>query len=188
MEAVKLHDQYLTYADYVKLDDDIRYELIDGVLYNMAAPTVHHQEIVLEVAGQLREFLKGKSCKVYISPIDVRLNYDKDDDAAVQPDIIVVCNRSKIDPKGHSINGAPDMVVEVLSPSSAYRDRLLKSKKYLQAGVREYWIVDPRDKIVQVCILKNGEYAMNTYGDTDNIPVHVLEGCTINIAAAFAEE
>ena len=179
-------DKRYTYADYYKWDDGVRYELIDGVAYMMSpAPLRAHQEIIGELYMQLRQFLKGKTCKVYLSPFDVRLNADENDDIVVQPDLVVVCDISKLDKYG--CKGAPDMAIEVASPSSARMDRLLKMQKYLKYGVREYWIVDPDSKTVQAFILENGNYIVNAYADTDEAPVRILDGCVINLADVFAE-
>jgi len=179
---------YLTYADYLKLDDDVRYELIDGVLYNMAAPRISHQRIILNLGRRFGDYLDGKSCEVFIAPVDVRLKADilnDSDNTVVQPDVIVLCDRSKIDPKDRGIIGAPDLVIEVLSPSSAYVDRILKHKKYLEAGVREYWIIDPVHKTVCVYLPENGKFVSNNYGGDDIVPVQILEGMEVDLAVLF---
>jgi len=177
-----------TYADYALLSDDKRYEVIDGVLYLMApAPSVAHQDVGGELFVQLKGFLRGNPCKVFHAPFDVCLNAAGDDDVTVvQPDILVVCDRSKLD--GKRCNGAPDFVIEILSPSSAARDTMLKFHKYMYAGVREYWIVDPIEKIVQVCILKGGRYETEALVDPDAIPVRVLQGCRIDMKQVFAQQ
>ena len=185
MALPKETEKYYTYKDYLTWGDDTRYELIDGVPYAMAGASRVHQEIVGGIFSQLYSFLKGKQCKVFIAPFDVRLNPGSYDDTVVQPDILVVCDRSKIGSK--SCNGAPDMVIEILSPSNAQYDLLVKYQKYLNAGVREYWIVDPERKTVQVFILENKKYIANVYGDTDTAHVHVLDGCRINLADVFSQ-
>ena len=190
-ETAKTYERY-TYADYARWDDEGRYELIDGAVYMMASPSQAHQEVLVELCGQFRGILKDKPCKVFVAPFDVCLNGAGDeDDTVVQPDILVVCDKSKLD--GKRCNGAPDMVAEILSPSTSGRDRFIKFNKYLQAGVREYWIVDPTDKIVTVYILKDGEYFSRVYGSADEgstaeAPVNVAEGCKINIKELFGEE
>ena len=173
-----------TYKDYLNSDDDIRYELIDGVIYMMSSPSQAHQDISGELYGRLWNFLRGKPCKVYHAPFDVLLNADTTDDTVLQPDLLVVCDMAKLD--GKSCVGAPDMVIEILSPSTSKKDRIIKLNRYLQAGVREFWIVDPDDKGVTVYILKNGEYIVRAYEDTDIAPVHVLDGCRINLPEVFA--
>ncbi|MCL2638731.1 MAG: Uma2 family endonuclease [Oscillospiraceae bacterium] len=184
MEAIRKDKRY-TYADYLTWDDDVRYELIDGVPYMMGAPNLRHQEIAGELYGQLRDFLKGKSCKPFIAPVDVRLNHRKGDNMVVQPDLLVVCDPKKLE-DGKSVKGAPDFIIEILSPSNAGHDQIVKLNKYMQAGVREYWIVDPERKTVQVYILKGGIYAAYAYGEeTDSIPVSVLSGCAIDLKEIF---
>ena len=181
-EALPEYERY-TYADYCSWEDDIRRELIDGVPYAMSAPSRRHQEALMQLGSLIRNFLVGKPCKVLAAPFDVRLNADTRDDTVVQPDILVVCDESKLDEK--SCFGAPDLAIEILSPSTAMRDKVLKYRWYLSAGVREYWIVDPDDKTVVVHMLKNSEYATNTYGGDEAVPVHVLEGCVIDLSEVF---
>jgi len=183
-EALPEYTRY-TYEDYCTWDDDKRRELIDGVPYAMSAPSQAHQEIIGGLHYQLYSFLKGKPCKVFIAPFDVRLNFDTRDDIVVQPDLLVVCDKSKLD--GKSCLGAPDMAIEILSPSTAALDRFLKFNRYLQAGVREYWIVDPDSKTVSVHILENDKYTAQAFCSDDKVSVHVLEGCVINLSEVFAE-
>ncbi len=187
MDAVREKKTHYTYKDYMNWPDDVRVELIDGQVYDMSpAPSPVHQGICLEIAGQMRSFLKGKPCRAFVSPIDVRLSAGEKDDTVVQPDIIVVCDKSKIGDK--SINGVPDMVVEILSPSTSRHDRLTKLNKYREAGVREYWIVSPEDKAVTDYVLKNGEYVVRAYGEKDLAPVAILEGFEVNLKEVFTEE
>ena len=173
-------DKKYTYDEYEKLDDDNRYELLDGVIFLMTPPLRIHQEIGGELYRSLGNFLAGKPCKVYIAPFLVRL----DNNTALEPDLAVVCDKSKLDAKG--CFGAPDMVIEILSPSTASYDKVLKFNKYLEAGVREYWIVDPSDKIVSVHILRDGEYIVRSYGETDSIPVFILDGFEISMKEVYA--
>ena len=185
MEALQLEERY-TYADYCKWGDGKRWELIDGKAYAMSpAPSWKHQGILGELYGQIRNYLKGKPCKVFVAPFDVRLNADAGDDTVVQPDIVVICDRAKIGGTGSV--GAPDMVIEILSPSTSAHDRVRKYKLYLQYGVREYWIVDMDDKSVTAHVLDNERYYTIVYADSDIAPVHVLEGCEINLTEVFEE-
>ena len=175
----------LTYADYVNLDDENRYELIDGVIYLMSpGPSLAHQDTSGGLYVQLWTFLKDKPCKVYHAPCDVCLNAEGDNDTTVvQPDMFVVCDLTKLD--GKRCNGAPDFVIEILSPSSANRDNLLKFNKYMQAGVREYWIVDLEDKVVRICLLKGGKYEITDFIDPTELSVNVLDDCKIDMTGVF---
>ena len=185
-EAIKKYDDdgQFTYADYEKWDDDIRYELIDGHAYMMSAPSMSHQSILIELGRQLANYLKGKPCKVFLAPCDVCLNGlgDKDKDV-VQPDAIIICDESIIEKK--RCNGAPDMVVEILSPSTSKMDLFVKLKKYQKTGVREYWIVDPDTQTVNVHILENGQYIIKSYEHDKTIAVAVLDGCIITLPDVF---
>ena len=176
-----------TYADYAKWDDGKRWELIEGVSYLMSpAPTYNHQSMLIELGYQFRHFLRDKPCKVFWAPFDVRLNgAGDDDDTVVQPDLLVICDLSKLTKTG--CEGAPDLVVEILSPGTARHDRLVKFRLYKNAGVKEYWIIDPELKIVSVNILNAGRYISSAYGDTDIVPVSVLEELSITMVDVFAD-
>ena len=130
-----------TVEDYYALPDEKRVELIDGVFYDMAAPTVQHQLIIGSVYAQLLNYIRRKKgkCVPLLSPVDVKL--DADNKTMVQPDVIVVCDRDRITEK--CVEGGPDFVMEVVSPSSIMKDYIKKAAKYEAAGVKEYWIVDP---------------------------------------------
>ncbi|MCL2187619.1 MAG: Uma2 family endonuclease [Defluviitaleaceae bacterium] len=187
--ALKLEkNRQYTYADYLTWDDNIRREIIDGVVYNMAAPTLTHQSIVLAIGGQFRNFLQGKKCKPYISPVDVRLTPDKifeKDKNVFQPDVVVLCDASKIDEKDRGINGAPDLVIEVLSPSTAKKDRLLKFLKYKETGVREYWLVDLVEQLVDSFNFENNPHTHDIYSFANPIPVRIIEGCAIDLSEFY---
>ena len=185
LKLKQLNTNRYTYSDYCEWDDDERWELIDGVPYAMAAPTRFHQGISGSIYYQIYHFLRGKACEVYYAPFDVRLNIDKLDNTVVQPDIVVFCDESKMDDKGGI--GAPDMVIEILSPSSASHDTIRKYMLYMQVGVREYWIVDPATKTVVVHILEESTYRGRAFSETDKVPVTVLEGCEVNLAEVFGE-
>ncbi|MCL1919203.1 MAG: Uma2 family endonuclease [Peptococcaceae bacterium] len=183
--ALVQSDKQYTYSDYLKWGDDVRCELIDGIPYMSPAPSLAHQTISLGLSLQLGNFLKGKPCRLFTAPCDVRLNTPDGDDTVVQPDLLVVCDKAKLD--GKACVGAPDMIIEILSPSTERKDKVTKLNLYQKAGVREYWIVDIDSKTVQVCILKNDEYIIKAYTDADIMPVHVLEGCMVNLADVFVE-
>jgi Uma2 family endonuclease len=130
--------RYYTWDDYRKLPDEGRYEIIDGVLYDMsAAPNLRHQDVALNLTALLHAFFKGTSCRLYIAPTDVKLA----DDTVVQPDLLVVCDAAKL--RVTHIEGAPDLAIEVLSPSNYMHDRIRKLHRYARAGVKELWIADP---------------------------------------------
>lgn len=187
-EAVRKfeQDKKYTYADYASWDDENRYELIDGEVHMMSAPSVSHQRTLTKLFLQLAKFLEGKSCEVFVAPFDVCLNALGDDDTTVvQPDIVIICDRSILDKK--RCNGAPDMVIEITSPSTSRHDRFTKLNKYLQTGVKEYWIVDPDDKLVTVHILENGKYVIAPYEGDETVSVNILDGCQITLTDVFAE-
>jgi Uma2 family endonuclease len=179
-----------TYADYLGWETDMRYELIDGEAYMMSAPSVSHQALSGELFGQFWAFLKGKPCRVFAAPLDVRL-FPKDDNSdktVVQPDLLVVCGESKL-ADGKSCRGAPDMVIEILSPSNKSPALLLKFNQYLAAGVREYWVISAETRAVQVHILEKGEgktaahYISSVYSDVEALDVSVLPGLRIDLSS-----
>ena len=143
-----------TIEDYYALPDDQRVELIDGVFYDMAAPTVEHQLLAGSVYAQLLAFIRSKKgkCIPLVSPVDVKLG--EDNKTMVQPDVVVVCDRDKITER--VVLGGPDFVLEVVSQSSIVKDYIKKAAKYEAAGVREYWIVDPLVKRVIKYDLEEG--------------------------------
>lgn len=143
--------QRFTYADYRRWPSDERWELIDGEAFNMSpAPSRRHQEVVGEIFRQTANFLQGKPCRAYVAPFDVRLpQADEADDqtrTVVQPDIAVICDFAKLDDQG--CRGAPDWVVEVISPLTAAKDHIKKRALYERHGVKEYWLVHPLDCVV----------------------------------------
>ena len=142
-----------TFADCLTWDENESIEIINGEAFMMATPSRIHQKISGELFRQLANYLEGKKCEVYSAPFGVRLfeqdgDRPEDVDTVVEPDISVVCDRSKLDK--HGCKGAPDLIVEILSPSSLRHDRLVKLNLYQRAGVREYWIADPENRSVMV--------------------------------------
>lgn len=153
--------QHHSYRDYLTWPEDMRYELIDGDAYLMSpAPDLAHQDVAGEIYFQAMQALRNKTCRPFIAPVDVRLpKHDEADeliDTVVQPDVIVVCDAGKLDRRG--VRGAPDWIVEVLSPSTASHDQIKKLKLYEFHGVREYWLVHPIDRIVTIYRLLDNEY------------------------------
>ncbi|MDR2049545.1 MAG: Uma2 family endonuclease [Treponema sp.] len=181
---------HYTYADYLEWDTDERYEIIDGEAYMMSAPTVSHQTISGELFGQVWNFLRDKPCRVFAAPLDVRLFPEEDqrDDTVVQPDIVVVCDESKL-ADNRSCRGAPDLVIEILSPSNTGSLMFLKFQKYLQAGVREYWVVNPETGEVQVHVLdeeRPGRYISTAYDAAKTIDAAVLPGLKIDFTGIWS--
>lgn len=161
MSQLALKRDRFTYDDYRRWPDDERWELIDGEAYNMCpAPTRIHQKLVLEIATQIHAFLRDGACEVYVAPFDVRLpkadEADAQVDTVVQPDIAVICDPGKLDDAG--CRGAPDWIVEVLSPRTAAKDQREKRDAYERAGVQEYWLVHPTDQTLMVYRLTDGAY------------------------------
>ncbi len=170
-----------TIADRETIPDDIRTELIDGVLYDMASPSSFHQMIAGLVHHQLLSFIEANngSCIPFIAPMDVQL--DRDEKTMVQPDVLIVCDQDII--TGRNIYGAPDFVLEVISPSTSRKDHLLKLHKYENAGVKEYWIVDPYQRLVMVYFFEDAMKCPQIYPITAPIPVNVYQGeAVINLS------
>ena len=178
-----------TFADVLTWEETERIEIINGEAVMMAPPSRAHQEISGALFAQLYNFLEGKKCRVYAAPFAVRLferdgEAPEDVDTMVEPDISVVCDGDKLDK--HGCKGAPDLVIEILSPSTRRHDRLTKYNLYQRAGVREYWIVDPTDKSVQVFTLEDGRYAAKDFGAVgDKVKVNILEDCVIDLSEVF---
>jgi Uma2 family endonuclease len=185
-----------TYADYEKFPDDFRCEIIDGKIYMMAAPTGEHQRIVGEMYRLIANFLVGKPCVVYPAPYDVRLfaaedqeEDDKKDKTVVQPDIVVICGKEKR--KKDGCHGAPDLAIEILSESTRVKDMIKKTAKYLEAGVREYWMVDPDTKMVMIYKLAatpdGPRFNVENHEGTEKIPVGIFKGkLSIDMKSVFA--
>ena len=191
--AIPVEDnKNFTYENYVKWDDDRRWELIDGAAFNMSpSPSRKHQKISMELAWQLRTFLKDKSCEVYAAPFDVRLpEHDEPDEeirTVVQPDISVICDKKKLDEKG--CRGAPDLIIEIVSPFTARRDMKDKLFLYEQHGVKEYWIVLHEEKIImQYELEKNARYGRAAiFTDEDTILTDILPGLKVQLNLVFEE-
>ena len=148
MPALQPQLQLITLEQYEGLPEDKRVEVFDGVIYDMASPSQIHQTISMELSTLINTYIKKKkgSCRVFHAPFDVKLS-DRPL-TIVQPDIMVICDKDKLD--GNRCNGAPDFIIEIVSPSNAADDYIKKLYYYKNAGVREYWIVDPRRKTVTV--------------------------------------
>lgn len=170
--AVSKRQGNYTVQDYYALPDEKRVELIDGVFYDMSAPTFNHQRVIGEIHRQIANFIleNKRQCIPMMSPVDVRL--DCDDKTMVQPDVLILCDKTKIRKWG--IMGAPDFVLEVLSPSTKSKDCIKKLEKYREAGVKEYWILDPYKRKLVVYSFEEELYPM-VCGLEDKVPVAIFE-------------
>jgi len=189
MEAPYPNNGHWTYADYKawELKPRERYEIIYGEAYAMAAPNTLHQTMQMELGRQFANFLVGKKCRVIAAPFDVRLFYEEDesDDTVVQPDLSVICDEKKRGKEG--CRGAPDLVVEILSPSNTAIEMQRKFHVYREAGVAEYWVLESEHKTLTVYLFKGEEMITRKYGEKDSVPVAVLEGLSIELASVFVE-
>ena len=168
-----------TSEDYWSLPEGRRAELIGGQLYDMAPPSRTHQKLIMELSSTIRNFIKehNGSCEVYPAPFAV--NIDAEDKDWVEPDISVICDPSRLDARG--CNGAPDLVIEIVSPSSRRMDYSTKNTLYSEAGVREYWIVDPAKERTTIYRYEE-DAAPIFYLFSDDVPVGIFPELTINIA------
>ena len=191
--------KYVTYEEYAQIDDGNRYELIDGELYMMASPSDRHQAVLVNLIAIFRTELRGKTCKVRVAPLDVRLNMEdvlkfedkgknkqKRRDTVVQPDLLVVCDPEKLGEK--YVKGAPDLVIEILSPSTMKHDKITKFRKYQEAGVKELWFVDVDEAGVFAHVLNaDGDYVVKAYNGSDAVPVAILPEFFVKCEDIFEE-
>jgi len=178
-----------SYADYLTWKFQERLELIKGKIFKMSpAPRRIHQEISRDLLTEMNFFLKGGKCNVFSAPFDVRLPKSNAEDeiyTVVQPDICVVCDPSKLDDAG--CVGAPDLIVEILSESTAKKDKTNKFELYQECGVKEYWIVSPTDQYIELFVLEEGKYAREgVYTKDDEITSQVLTGFSLSLGSLFS--
>jgi Uma2 family endonuclease len=205
MAIPKIHTKKYSYADYLTWDNEERWEIIDGIVYKWdgrypnniqqgvkmmsPAPTRKHQAIVRNLTVLLTTFFKGKTCKVYPAPFDVRLANmylsDSEIDTVVQPDITVICDSSKLDDKG--AKGAPDFIVEVISENTRNKDLSIKLLLYQKFGVKEYWVVDPIENTIYTYALNDdGKYMLlKIYTFDENITSFIYPELKIVIKEIF---
>ena len=177
-----------SYSDYLSWGEEDRWEIIDGVSY-LHSPTLRiHQRISFNLSLQFGKYLENKECEVYAAPFCVRLGIEKDENnirTVVEPDISIICDKSKLDEKGCA--GSPDLIVEIVSPTSAQLDKINKFNKYEEAKVKEYWIVEPDQKIISVFKLgSDGRYGRpDIYSEKDKVKVSIFEDLEIDLAFVF---
>ena len=191
-EPVRATKRSFTYADYLTWPDEERWEIIEGVAYDMTpAPSTRHQGILIQLITQFASFLEDSPCRPFAAPFDVLLPKPSEEASTsttvVQPDLLVVCEREKL--KDYGCVGAPTLVLEILSPSTSTKDLREKLHAYERAGVPEYWVVSPAEKWVQIFTLNSqGRYdPPATFGDGEQAPVGVLPGLIIDLGRVFAE-
>ncbi len=178
MQALQSQPQIITLEQYEALPENVRAEVFDGQIYYMASPSQIHQTILTELLVSIRNYLrkKGGECQVFPAPFNVKLS-DRPL-TIVQPDLMVVCDKNKLDRK--RCNGAPDFIIEIVSPSNPSDDYIRKLYYYKNAEVREYWIVDPRTEKVITYYLEQPDFQMESYTFQDKIKVNIYEELYIN--------
>ena len=178
-----------TYVDYLSWPKDERVEIINGTPYLQAPPSRIHQEILSEMHRQIANYLIDKNCEVYLAPFAVILDMEEEGDIknVVEPDITIVCDEEKLDDRG--CKGSPDMVVEIISPSTARRDKIEKFNLYEEAGIQEYWIIEPEEKILTVFTLQaNQRYGRpDLYSEDDHALVTIFDDLKINLNTVFSQ-
>ena len=179
MPALQPQMQLFTFEQYEALPEDRRVEVFDGIVYDMASPSQEHQTISMELSTVLNTYIKGKkgSCRVFHAPFDVKLSDQPL--TIVQPDLMIICDKDKLD--GKKCNGAPDFIIEIISPSNPSDDYIRKLYYYKNAGVREYWIVDPRRKTVIVNYFEGNKLNIQ-YSFESVIKVNIYEDLLINFS------
>ena len=179
MSEALAHTNIYTEEDYYNLPENVRAELIDGQIYYMAAPSRIHQKILNFLNTEINIYIrsKGGPCEVYPAPFAVKL-FSEDDKNVVEPDISVICDPNKLTDRG--CTGAPDWIVEIISPSNSSHDYIRKLNLYADAGVREYWIVNPIDQSVWVYFLEQDKFKATAYTFQDKIKVNIYDDLWIN--------
>ena len=181
MSEALAHANIYTEEDYYNLPENVRAELIDGQIYYMAAPSRIHQKILMFLSKTIANYIDSKdgSCEVYPAPFAVKL-FEDDDKTVVEPDISVICDPNKLTDRG--CTGAPDWIVEIVSPSTPSHDYIRKLNLYAKAGVKEYWIIDPRTEKVFVYHLDQADVNADSYTFQDKIKVNIYDDLWIGFA------
>lgn len=179
MPALQPQPETITLEQYTALPEEKRIEVFDGIIYDMASPSQIHQTILTELLVSLRNYIRGKdgNCSVFPAPFDVKLN-DKPL-TIVQPDLMIVCDKNKLD--GKRCNGAPDFIIEIVSPKNPSDDYIRKAYYYKNYGVREYWIVDPKRRMITVNYFE-GDLINIQYSFESTIKVNIYDDLLINFS------
>jgi Uma2 family endonuclease len=183
-----LYGDNYTYGDYLKFEFDYMVELIRGKIFKMSqAPSTMHQLLCGNLHAEMHKYFKSQLCQVFIVPYDVVLTNNTKNKMAttvVQPDICVVCDSNKINDRG--CFGAPDWVIEIISPHTSKKDIQLKYDVYQEAGVREYWVAFPIEKLIEVFVLENGKYIrVGMYTSEDTISPSIFPDLKIDLEEVF---
>jgi len=180
-QSVKQHPRF-GWDDYQRWPDEQRWEIIAGEAFDMSpTPTPRHQAIVGELYAALRPYFAGKRCRLFLAPLDVKLS----DQDVVQPDLFVVCERKKIKPT--HIDGAPTLVIEVVSPSTELHDRIRKTRLCAAFGVKEFWLVTPYPWLVEVFVLGGKSYRLQrSYSKDDTLRSPTFRGLAVALRSVFA--
>ena len=179
--------KYCTLAEYRALPEDFRAELVEGELVALSAPSRIHQKVSVSLVTRLGSYLEGKTCELYSAPFDVYLNEQNEErPTIVQPDIVVICDPNKLRDDG--CHGAPDLAIEILSPSNRMREQAYKYELYQKYGVREYWVISPEEKALCVYLRNDkGQLAIQDfYGASDTVKVNILDDCQIDLSPIFS--
>ena len=171
---------FYTSEDYWKLPEDRRAELIDGQLYDMAPPEYLHQKLVMEISAAIHDYIRQNKGGCEVLPAPFAVNLTGNDKTWVEPDISVICDQNKLSKRG--CEGAPDWIIEIVSPSTQARDYGIKLFKYRTAGVREYWIINPATRTVNVYDFEK-EMGTAQYTFNDKIPVCIYPDLSVGIAS-----
>lgn len=177
--ALQPQPEIITLEQYEALPEEKRIEVFDGIVYDMASPSQIHQTILTELLVSLRNYIRGKggNCSVFPAPFDVKLNDNPL--TIVQPDLMIVCDQDKLD--GKRCNGAPDFIIEIVSPGNPSDDYIRKAYYYKNYGVREYWIVDPKRRMITVNYFE-GDLLNIQYSFESTIKVNIYDDLFINFS------
>lgn len=180
MSALQAQREPITLEQYENLPENIRAEVFEGQIYYMASPSQVHQSILLELSSALNAYVKRKrgKCKVFIAPFDVKLSTNPL--IIVQPDIMIICDKDKLD--GNRCNGAPDFIIEIISPGNPSDDYIRKLYYYQNYGVREYWIVDPRSQTILAYFFEQGSFDVQHFTFQDKIKVNIYDDLWVDFA------
>ena len=190
-EPTATYDKVYTYSDYLKFDFDYMVELIRGKIFKMTpAPSMRHQRVSGNLFGLLFNIIKGSPCKLFAAPTDVVLPIENRKDGkehtVVQPDICIFCDLSML--KEQAAFGPPTLVVEILSPHTRKKDIQLKYDIYEEAGVQEYWVIMPREELLEQFVLMDGKYQrIQTYTKEDSVAAHAVPGLSVALEEVFQE-